>query len=968
VKKTNILIVEDERIIARDIQHSLENLGYAVPAIVSSGKKAIEKATEIRPHLILMDIRLKGEMDGVEAAERIRAAFDIPVIYLTAYADDETLQRARITEPFGYILKPFEEREVHSVIQMALYKHEAERKLKEQEARFRALIENSSDIILLLDGNGVIQYASLSVERVLGYRPEEMTGKSIFEFLHSDDGPEAVKVFVQRLQDWVILQSGEGRYRRKDGSWRILETISHNRLADPAIAGIVVNARDVTERKQAERALQESEEKYRDLVENISDVIYTVDKNQVLTYVSPAIEPLIGYRPSELLGRPFSELVYQKDLPRLGKSFQSILSGHTAANEYRIVTRSGKARWMRASSRPIFMEGRVIGGQGVLTDITERKQAEKEIRQRTAQLEALRQVELELTAQLDLDTLLYSIVSQAAKLLGGASGGLYLYRPEQDVLEWSVSISPNRVAPVGTILRRGAGLSGKVWETGQPLIVDNYRDWEGRAAAWKNYLLAVSVVGVPIRWGEEFLGVLNVGADVPDAFSPADADLLGLFATQAAIAIQNARLYEQAQQEIIERKQVEEALWQRNRELALLNQIGQAFTVTLDLDQVLVTVLEEVRRLLDVAACSIWLAYPETEELVCQQAIGPQSKVVRGWRLALGEGLAGWAARSGESLIVSDTRTDERHFKSVDQQTGVEMRAILSAPLRVKQDVIGVLQIADTEVNRFRSTDLILVESLAASAAIAIENARLVEALHHYTAELEARNEELDAFAHTVAHDLKNPVGLVIGFANVLEGDCITMPREKLQEYLRVILRNGHKINNIIDELLLLAGLRQVKVALAPLDMASIVAEACGRLTHMIEESQAEIILPDTSMWPEALGYAPWVEEVWTNYLSNALKYGDQPPRVELGATVQPDGMVRFWIHNSGPGLTPEEQTRLFTPFTRLDQARAKGHGLGLSIVRRIVEKLGGQVGVDSKENRGSIFTFTLPGTANIKP
>ena len=134
------------------------------------------------------------------------------------------------------------------------------------------------------------------------------------------------------------------------------------------------------------------------------------------------------------------------------------------------------------------------------------------------------------------------------------------------------------------------------------------------------------------------------------------------------------------------------------------------------------------------------------------------------------------------------------------------------------------------------------------------------------------------------------------------------------------------------------------------------------RLAHMIEEHQTEIILPGT--WPVALGYDPWVEEVWVNYLSNAIKYGGQPPHVELGATAQADGMVRFWVRDNGSGLTPEEQARLFTPFTRLDQVRAKGHGLGLSIVWRIVEKLGGQVGVESEIGRGSVFTFTLPATA----
>jgi len=356
-------------------------------------------------------------------------------------------------------------------------------------------------------------------------------------------------------------------------------------------------------------------------------------------------------------------------------------------------------------------------------------------------------------------------------------------------------------------------------------------------------------------------------------------------------------------------------------------------------------------------------------------------------RLASGEGIAGWVARSGERLIVLDTWADERHFKGVDQQTGLPLRSILTVPLRVAgrrsetspnsgslepvegtghSGVIGVLQVADTEVDRFGTPELMLLESLAASAAIAFDNARLVEALRQRTAELEVRNEELNAFAHTVAHDLKAPLGLIVGFAKVLEQDYAELSDEELGRYLCSMAQNGRKMSNIIDELLLLAAVRKVEVDVGPLDMASIVTEAEQRLVRRIEEYQGEIVLPDT--WPVALGYTPWVEAVWTNYLSNGIKYGGRPPRVEMGATIQPDGMIRFWVQDNGPGIPPEAQARLFTPFTRLapknGKKRANGHGLGLSIVRRIVEKLGGQVGVESEAGRGSVFSFTLPGVA----
>lgn len=243
------------------------------------------------------------------------------------------------------------------------------------------------------------------------------------------------------------------------------------------------------------------------------------------------------------------------------------------------------------------------------------------------------------------------------------------------------------------------------------------------------------------------------------------------------------------------------------------------------------------------------------------------------------------------------------------------------------------------------------------------ERRRAEEALRQYAAELEARNEELDAYAHTVAHDLKGPLALMIGYAEVLAGWQETFTTAELQEYVQRIASSGRKMSTIIDELLLLAGVRKADVRLQKLDMAAIVSEALSRWTQLIAEQRAEIVVPQA--WPVALGHAPWVEEVWANYISNALKYGGRPPHVELGAAKQENGTLHFWVRDNGPGIEPEVQARLFVPFTRAAQAQIKGHGLGLSIVRRIVEKLGGEVGVESEIGRGSTFSFTLRAASN---
>jgi signal transduction histidine kinase len=244
------------------------------------------------------------------------------------------------------------------------------------------------------------------------------------------------------------------------------------------------------------------------------------------------------------------------------------------------------------------------------------------------------------------------------------------------------------------------------------------------------------------------------------------------------------------------------------------------------------------------------------------------------------------------------------------------------------------------------------------------ERKQVEEELRRRTAELEERNKELDAFAHTVAHDLQNPLGMLSGFAEMLVQSHATLPDKEFLRYLRAITRTARRMSNIIDELLLLAGVRKVDVEAMPLDMARLVDGAEQRLADMIERYQAEVILPGT--WPVALGYGPWVEEIWVNYLSNALRYGGRPPRIELGADQVKDGpagqpMIRFWIRDNGPGLTPEEQAKLFVPFTQLAQVEIKGHGLGLSIVQRIVDKLGGQAGVESEPGQGSLFWFSLP-------
>jgi two-component system, sensor histidine kinase and response regulator len=221
---------------------------------------------------------------------------------------------------------------------------------------------------------------------------------------------------------------------------------------------------------------------------------------------------------------------------------------------------------------------------------------------------------------------------------------------------------------------------------------------------------------------------------------------------------------------------------------------------------------------------------------------------------------------------------------------------------------------------------------------------------------------ELDAYAHTVAHDLKSPLGVLIGCADILGLGLENIPPAVARNSLDALTRSAYKMNDIIEELLLLATIRQQKeIPAYPLDMWAVVSDVQIRLKTTTPEAESVgIQLENPEKWPACRGYAPWIEEVWVNYLSNALKYGGDPALISVGGEIQGE-MARFWVRDRGPGLTAEEQSKLFAPFERLEQTRAQGHGLGLSIVRRIVETLGGQTGVESQAGEGSLFYFTLP-------
>ncbi|WP_420629056.1 sensor histidine kinase [Candidatus Leptofilum sp.] len=402
-------------------------------------------------------------------------------------------------------------------------------------------------------------------------------------------------------------------------------------------------------------------------------------------------------------------------------------------------------------------------------------------------------------------------------------------------------------------------------------------------------------------------------------------------------------------------------LARHNRELLLLNRASQILTATLDINEVLDRLLQVTVQVIRATGSSVWLWEDANQEkLICRAAFHPGTEQkLLGQAVHSGNGIVGWVAEKNEGTIVSDASSDGRFYPSIDSSSGFVTNSILAVPIHLRNRVLGVLEVVNKKSGRFKSQDLTYAQMLAASAAIAIDNAQLIQTLRTKMEDLKVQNAELAAFDHTVAHDLQNPLALVVGFADLLKTAENNITLEEQTRALELLVQNAHRMSNIIQELLVLSSVRQRDVDVYPLDMMEIVLNALDRLRFTIQKSNVRLILPES--WPVASGYAPWIEEVWENYIGNALKYGGNSPKVELGSEILPDGRIKFWVRDNGEGIDPEKHHLLFTPFTQLSQVRATGHGLGLSIVRRIMEKLGGEVAAQSELGKGSTFSFILP-------
>jgi PAS domain S-box-containing protein len=384
-----ILIVEDELLVAEGVRRKLLRLGYWVQAVAVTGEEAVRLAAELRPNLVLMDIGLPGEMNGVAAAGEIRIRFDIPVVYLTAHSDEDTLAQTKLTEPFGYVLEPFESRDLRSTVEMALYKHAQEKKLRESEERYRSLFEAAKDHIFVLDREFRYVMVNPSALKAGGFALEDVVGRGPQETF-----PEDAEFYLSQYRQ--VFETGEPVWFERelslpDGAHWFSVTLSPIKDARGDVIALTGISRDITERKQAEEKLSESETRFRAVVENGIEGYVMLGADRKVKYFSPSYARMIGYTLEEIIGQSGIGFVHPDDQAATASAVADILQNPDRPRtiEYRLRHKDGHWFWVESIGANMLNDPHIRAIVVNSHNITERKRAEEALRASEARYRAL---------------------------------------------------------------------------------------------------------------------------------------------------------------------------------------------------------------------------------------------------------------------------------------------------------------------------------------------------------------------------------------------------------------------------------------------------------------------------------------------------------------------------------------------------------------------------------------------------
>ncbi|MCP4540973.1 MAG: PAS domain S-box protein [Chloroflexi bacterium] len=749
----NILVVDDIATSRQLLASLLVKNGYDIQT-ANDGALALNMVHTTIPDLILLDIQMPG-MDGYQVCQHLKAderTCDIPVIFISALQDPQDKVKGFAVGSVDYITKPFQAAEVLArvethmafrsaqkeiemqntqLVQEVADRMQASHALAEREKQYRWLVEHASDIIYRYEyiPQPGFTYVSPAIMALTGYTPEQhYTDPQMSQkLIHPDD---------RHL--WEVMSEGKIasdanitlRWIHKDG--RIIWT-EHSitpvlgSSGNPvAIQGI---ARDITTTKQAEKVLR-----YQALLlENISDAIISTNADFKIQSWNRAAEAIYGWRADEVIGRSFLEVLQAEHSQNQHKIMEQF-----PTNKYQ----QGEAVHRHKDGTPIHIlgsmtllkdnEGNVIGGVGANRDITERKQMEEALWQRNRELTTLYEATTAISSDFSLNAVLQTVAGQMTKALNSTGCTLSLWNRERNLIEvladYALDQPADKIDVPGTTydLENYPNIR-RVLKTRQPIVIQHDDPTISKAgASWIKEQKVQTLLMLPLIVRDQVLGLVKlVDAIKTHNYSPGEIRLAQSIAAHAAIAIENAQLYEAAHHEIAERRRAETKAERRAAQTALIYEVGQRVSGELELEALLLEIVTAVRDAFDYYNASLLLLDKKTQYLTLQSIAGGYANSAQSTdlKIPIGQGMIGYAAATVETQVSGDVSQNPHYVRTADGRT----RSELSAPIKSGQKVIGVLDLQSINLHAFDETDVKLMETLTDQIGTAIENARLYE-------------------------------------------------------------------------------------------------------------------------------------------------------------------------------------------------------------------------------------------------
>jgi PAS domain S-box-containing protein len=615
-----IMVVEDERIISMSVQQTLKGMGFGIAAVATSGKEAIQKAEETQPDLILMDIGLKGDLDGIETAGQINARFDVPIIYLTADDYEQTLQRAKNTEPYGYILKPFQKRELYTTIEMALHRHRLERKLRERERWLGTILRSIGDAVIATDARGWVTYLNPVAEKLTGWGPGEAIGKSLDEIFSlideetrkgvenpvarviregSPTGIENHAILVTRNRTEIPIDDSAAPIKDKKGNLMgvvmIFRDITDRRRAEKALLDsrndlerrvhertvelVAANHKlqmEIDERKRAEETLRESEDRYRDLVEYSQYLILTHNLEGQILSVNQGGVGHLGFDQKDFFNKNIRDLLPPEVKDGFDAYLDTVRRHGTAKGLMLVQTSTGERR--------VWEYNNTLRTEGVTTpivrsmahDVTDRVRSEKAVKRLSQENAIMAEIGRIISSTLNVQEVYERFAAEVGKLISFDRIAMSTVNPDgrsaMIAYVWGPEI-PDRKQ--GDVLPAAGSLYERIIANRSGILTQ--MDDEDKLAESYPSLLNLfragfrSMISVPLISKDQLIGLLNLQSFEPKSYTEPDLRLAEKVSNQIAGAIANAQLF-------MERVRAEEeraALQEQLRQSQKMEAVGQ---------------------------------------------------------------------------------------------------------------------------------------------------------------------------------------------------------------------------------------------------------------------------------------------------------------------------------------------------------------------------------------------------------